>query len=183
MTAGPHNPPETDAGIPTQPRSTANSVEWEETLHALITLFETSDAIEVTLTTGDLHLRLKRGDGRGEAPGDAGPIAAPRPASTPPSPHPAASETAFHAIRAPLTGIWYDSPSAGSTSYVQVGSHIEVGSVIGLIETMKIFNEIASDAAGRVTQVHVRRADLVQVNAPLVSLDTTDIVNLWPQRS
>lgn len=82
-------------------------------------------------------------------------------------------------MRAPLTGIWYDSPSPGANPYVQVGSHVSVGTVIGLIETMKIFNEISADASGRVTQVHVRRGDLVQVDTPLMTIDTADTAMLW----
>ena len=63
-------------------------------------------------------------------------------------------------VNAPLTGIFYAAPSPGATPYVAVGDHVAVGQIIGLIEAMKLFNEIKSDLAGRVARVCVdtRRA-------------------------
>ena len=52
-------------------------------------------------------------------------------------------------VKAPLTGIWYGSPAPGSAPFVEVGREVAVGQVIGLIEAMKLFNEIKSDLAGR----------------------------------
>ena len=45
-------------------------------------------------------------------------------------------------VKAPLSGIWYGSPAPGSAPYVNVGGEVAVGQVIGLIEAMKLFNEI-----------------------------------------
>ncbi|MSQ23539.1 MAG: hypothetical protein EXR58_03150 [Chloroflexi bacterium] len=87
---------------------------------------------------------------------------------------PVIDASSLHEIGAPLTGIWYDAPSPGAAPYVHVGSHVEIGTVIGLIETMKIFNDISSDAAGRVVQIHLRRGDLVTANSALISIDTED---------
>ena len=56
-------------------------------------------------------------------------------------------------VTAPLTGVWYAAPSPGARSYVQDGDEIGAGAVVGLIEAMKLFNEIKSDVAGRVTRI------------------------------
>jgi len=48
-------------------------------------------------------------------------------------------------VKAPLTGIFYSASSPTSPPYVTVGQHIKAGDVIGLIEAMKLFNEIKSD--------------------------------------
>ena len=56
-------------------------------------------------------------------------------------------------IKAPLTGVWYGSPAPGSAPFVAVGREVAVGQVVGLIEAMKLFNEIKSDLAGRVVRV------------------------------
>ena len=56
-------------------------------------------------------------------------------------------------VKAPLTGIFYSSPAPGSAPFVTAGSEVAVGTVIGLIEAMKLFNEIKSDLAGRVVRV------------------------------
>lgn len=156
--------------------SITGSPEWLDAIRGLIALAESSEVREVTLGSGELRVRLRR------APLESSyrPLAI-EPTVIRAAPRPEA--TTLHEVRAPLTGIWYDAPSPGGNPYVQVGSHVEIGSLIGLIETMKIFNEISADAAGRVAQIHVRRADLVQVDTPLVSIDTADTSALWPHRA
>jgi acetyl-CoA carboxylase biotin carboxyl carrier protein len=79
-----------------------------------------------------------------------------------------------HLVRCPLTGIWYDAPSPGAPPYVRVGDQIDVGSTVGLVETMKIFNEVTSDTAGRVSQILVHKGDLVQASVPVLAIDTTE---------
>ena len=75
------------------------------------------------------------------------------------------------AVRAPLTGIFYSAPSPGSAPYVHVGGELAVGQVIGLIEAMKLFNEIKSDLAGRVVRVLAESGQLVKARQPLVEVE------------
>jgi acetyl-CoA carboxylase biotin carboxyl carrier protein len=74
-------------------------------------------------------------------------------------------------VKAPLTGIWYGSPAPGSAPYVQVGGEVAVGTVIGLIEAMKLFNEIKSDLAGRVVKVNAENGRLVKAKQPLIEVE------------
>jgi acetyl-CoA carboxylase biotin carboxyl carrier protein len=74
-------------------------------------------------------------------------------------------------IKAPLTGIWYGSPGPGSGPYVVEGGEVAVGQVIGLIEAMKLFNEIKSDLAGRVGKVHAENGKLVKAKQPLIEVE------------
>jgi len=74
-------------------------------------------------------------------------------------------------VRAPLTGIYYASPAPGSAPYVRVGGEVAVGQVIGLIEAMKLFNEIKSDLAGRVVRVVAESGQLVKAKQPLIEVD------------
>lgn len=74
-------------------------------------------------------------------------------------------------IKAPLTGIFYTSPAPGSGPYVQTGGEVAVGQVIGLIEAMKLFNEIKSDLAGRVVRVIPESGTLVKAKQPLIEVD------------
>jgi acetyl-CoA carboxylase biotin carboxyl carrier protein len=74
-------------------------------------------------------------------------------------------------IKAPLTGIYYASPSPGSPPYVTVGGEVAVGQVIGLIEAMKLFNEIKSDLAGRVVRVVAENGQLVKAKQPLIEVE------------
>jgi acetyl-CoA carboxylase biotin carboxyl carrier protein len=74
-------------------------------------------------------------------------------------------------VSAPLTGVFYRSASPQSGPFVQEGSTVAVGDVIGLIEAMKLFNEIKSTAAGRVKRVIAENGKLVRAHAPLIELE------------
>jgi acetyl-CoA carboxylase biotin carboxyl carrier protein len=74
-------------------------------------------------------------------------------------------------VKAPLSGIWYGSPAPGSAPYVTVGGEVAVGQVIGLIEAMKLFNEIKSDLAGRVVRVVPESGTLVKAKQPLIEVE------------
>ena len=74
-------------------------------------------------------------------------------------------------IAAPLTGIWYASPAPGSAPFVEVGREVAVGQVVGLIEAMKLFNEIKSDLAGRVVRVVPESGALVKAKQPLIEVE------------
>ena len=74
-------------------------------------------------------------------------------------------------VKAPLTGIFYASPAPGTAPYVQVGGEVAVGQVIGLIEAMKLFNEIKSDLAGRVVRVVPESGALVKAKQPLIEVE------------
>jgi acetyl-CoA carboxylase biotin carboxyl carrier protein len=75
------------------------------------------------------------------------------------------------AVMAPLSGIWYGAPAPGSAPYVSLGGEVAVGQVIGLIEAMKLFNEIKSDKAGRVVRIHAEDGKLVRAKQPLIEVD------------
>jgi acetyl-CoA carboxylase biotin carboxyl carrier protein len=74
-------------------------------------------------------------------------------------------------VTAPLTGVWYPAPSPGARPYVQEGDEIHAGQVIGLIEAMKLFNEIKSDAGGRVTRILADNGTLVKRQQPLLEIE------------
>lgn len=149
--------------------------QWLEAVQSLLDLAEQSGVRELEVEAGPWRVRLRRSEPVSWQASLAS-LAVPSPAAPRETP-------GHHEVVAPLTGIWYDAPSPGATPYVVPGSHVEVGTAIGLIETMKIFNEIASDASGVVTQVHVRRGDLVVVHTPLISIDTSDTAATWLQRT
>ncbi|MGD8485898.1 MAG: acetyl-CoA carboxylase [Chloroflexota bacterium] len=76
-----------------------------------------------------------------------------------------------HAVNAPLTGVFYRSPSPGAEPYVREGGAVSVGQVIGLIEAMKLFNEIKSDVTGTVRRIAVGDGDLVKARQALIEVD------------
>ncbi len=82
-----------------------------------------------------------------------------------------APATTTHAVVAPLTGLFYTAPSPGAEPYVSEGADVHVGQVIGLIEAMKLFNEIKSDVAGRVVRICVESGSLVKAKQPLIEVE------------
>ncbi len=80
-------------------------------------------------------------------------------------------ERGAHAIMAPLTGVFYRSPSPGAEPYVREGGQVNSGQVIGLIEAMKLFNEIKSDVTGTIRRVAAGDGDLVKAHQTLIEVD------------
>ena len=78
-----------------------------------------------------------------------------------------------HAIVAPLTGVFYRSPSPEAEPYVREGGQVNAGQVIGLIEAMKLFNEIKSDVTGVVKRMDAGDGDLVKAKQILIEVDPT----------
>jgi acetyl-CoA carboxylase biotin carboxyl carrier protein len=126
---------------------------------------------ELEVEVGDLRVRIAR-----PRAALAGPAAAATPPAPAPPPHdgltpfgePAAG---MRFVSAPLTGVWYAAPSPGARAYVAEGDEINAGQVVGLIEAMKLFNEIKSDAAGTVTRMLVESGTLVKRKQPLLEID------------
>ena len=146
----------------------------------LASLLERSDLLELEVEAGETVIVLRKaaalapvaaGTGAGQPSTD--PPAATRVATPPAADGPAAEAPgpARAAVLAPLTGIFYASPSPGSPPFVDVGREVVVGQVIGLIEAMKLFNEIKSDKAGRVVRVVAENGALVKAKHPLLEVE------------
>jgi acetyl-CoA carboxylase biotin carboxyl carrier protein len=84
---------------------------------------------------------------------------------------PAEHGSGLHAVVAPLTGVFYLSPSPGAAPYVREGGEINVGQVIGLVEAMKLFNEIKSDIGGVVRRIAAESGALVKARQTLIEVE------------
>ena len=82
-----------------------------------------------------------------------------------------APATERKAVTAPLTGIFYRSASPQGSPFVQAGTVVKIGDVIGLIEAMKLFNEVRSTIAGRVSRVVAENGQLVRAHQALIELE------------
>ena len=155
---------------PKQVRAEANALVQE-----LLTRLDATSVRELEVTRGTLRVRVSKD----AAPAAAAPVAqatpaaaAAGPAAAGPSVVTAASAAgSTDAITAPLTGIFYRSPSPQAPPFVQVGSVVAAGDVIGLIEAMKLFNEIRSTKNGTVRSIIADSGQLVRAHQPLTELD------------
>ena len=152
-------------------------VELLALIDRLATLLERSDLAELEVEAGGTGLILRKPIAVAPVATVAAPVAvatAPEVASAPGEPSTAGrdpSATARPSVKAPLTGIFYASPAPGTAPYVQVGGEVAIGQVIGLIEAMKLFNEIKSDLAGRVVRVVPESGALVKAKQPLIEVE------------
>jgi acetyl-CoA carboxylase biotin carboxyl carrier protein len=64
-------------------------------------------------------------------------------------------------VLAPLTGVFYRSPSPDAAVYVEVGDRVQVGDVLCVLEAMKLFNEIQTDDAGKIVRIVPENGELV----------------------
>ena len=81
------------------------------------------------------------------------------------------TKVAGHTVTSPLVGTFYSAPSPDSPSFVNVGDRVKKGQVIGIIEAMKLMNELESDFDGVVKEILVKDEDVVEFGQPLFILE------------
>jgi acetyl-CoA carboxylase biotin carboxyl carrier protein len=149
------------------PEPVADLVAIVDRLEALL---ERSALAELEVETQGITVIL-RTPAALQQPGAVGGALIEEPAGTPAAVEKPAAPRGSHAIVAPLTGVYYRSPSPGAEPYVREGGPVNAGQVIGLIEAMKLFNEIKSDVTGTVRHIAAGDGDLVKARQTLVEVD------------
>jgi acetyl-CoA carboxylase biotin carboxyl carrier protein len=76
----------------------------------------------------------------------------------------------LHLIKSPIVGTFYGAPSPGAEAFVKVGSQVESGQTLCIVEAMKLMNEIESDASGEVIRVYVENGQPVEYGQPLFGI-------------
>lgn len=74
-------------------------------------------------------------------------------------------------VKSPMIGTFYRSPSPDQEAYVKVGDTVKKGDVLGIIEAMKLFNEIESEFSGTIVKVLVENATAIEYDQPLYLID------------
>jgi acetyl-CoA carboxylase biotin carboxyl carrier protein len=136
------------------------------TVTDLVDVMSRGGITELDLDYLDVRVRLRAGQPTVAVPTLA---AAPAPVAAPAA-LPASTAEQGHAVTAPMVGTFYSAPSPQDPPFVKVGDRVSAGQVIGIIEAMKIMNEIASDADGVVTQIVATNAQPVEYGSPLIRL-------------
>jgi acetyl-CoA carboxylase biotin carboxyl carrier protein len=143
-------------------------------LKKLIDLVQESGIAELEITEGEEKVKIVKG---GHASSSGAPAAhaptvsaEPRPALPPPPPAQPPAAPAGHAVKAPMVGTFYRSPSPDAKAFVEVGQTVKEGDTICIIEAMKLMNEIEADAAGVVKAILVENGQPVEYGQPLFIL-------------
>jgi acetyl-CoA carboxylase biotin carboxyl carrier protein len=140
-----------------------------------------SDISEFELEHTGTRVRLKRGSGHDSTI----PLPAPAPPVTLSFTHsqPAVTEaskpiesannpedTAVHVITSPIVGTVYRAPSPGAEPYVKLGDQVSEGTILCLVEAMKLMNEIPSDIEGEVVRIYIENAHPVEFGQKLFGI-------------
>jgi len=144
----------------------------------LIELLEESGIAEIEISEGEESVRISRYPQGGApapvvhyaAPPVAAPVAAAPVIAAAPAAAPAPSK-ADHTVTAPMVGTYYSAASPGAKPFVDIGSEVNVGDTLCIIEAMKMMNQIESDKSGRVTAVLVKNGDPVEFGQPLFIIE------------
>ncbi|MBT2116335.1 acetyl-CoA carboxylase biotin carboxyl carrier protein [Dyella sp. LX-66] len=140
----------------------------------LIDLLEESNLAELEIKEGEEVVRLSRVPkgtvNVAAAPVMApvmqapAPVAAPAPAA---DAAPASTLPAGHVVKAPMVGTFYASATPGAAAFVKIGQQVKAGETLGIIEAMKMFNQIEADVGGTVQAILVENGQPVEFDQPM----------------
>ena len=143
-------------------------------IYGLMDRFDASSLSELNLEIGGVKLGMKKGLGQTEVPNCTKEI--PRVYETTnnvvesnvPSDNVEIKTEGGKEVVAPLVGTFYRAKAPGEAPFVEVGAQIKKGDVIGIIEAMKLMNEITAKEDGTVTSIEVEDGAMVEFNQTLI---------------
>ena len=146
-----------------------------EQLHRLLEALGESDIQEFRLEGDDFRLEIRRNlPGQTvmapvmPAPVAAAPPAKPLDSASPPPPAATSTRSDLLVITAPMVGSFYGAPAPGEPSFVEVGTRINVGQAVCILEAMKLMNELESEVAGEVVEILVDNGTPVEFGQVLM---------------
>ena len=152
-------------------------------LKELIDLFTTRESIEeLEIERAGVRLKVRRQASRQSVPEAVAAPVAGKPAavatSEPPvaaasaPPAPVQNDDLFH-VKAPIVGTFYKAPNPNSPAFVNVGDYVEKGTVLCIVEAMKLMNEIESEVSGQITAAFVENGQPVEFGQKLFAIKRT----------
>jgi len=170
---------------PTRSRKPDPSVNMDE-LRELIALLRENGLSEFELEREGFRVRLRRG---GEFQAAEAPPSLPTPVTTKsasgsvpapvaPTPvhpsalagSPASEDQDLHIIESPIVGTFYRARSPNAEAFVKTGSKVDTGTIVCIIEAMKLMNEIQAETSGEVVKIYVENGQPVEYGQPLFGI-------------
>jgi len=147
-------------------------------LKTLIDLVSESNVSELEITEAEGKVRIVKSPPPAPVVAAApavtvAPAAAPAAEAQPVEAAPATptNDKSGHSVKSPMVGTFYRSPNPESAPFVDVGSKVNVGDRLCIVEAMKILNEIESDKAGVITAIHLNDGDPVEYGQVMFSIE------------
>lgn len=144
-------------------------------LRELLTALNHTDISELTLKSDDFELTIRRGS-RLDMPPIA-PAPMPQPPAPPPEPmrpeppSPPMGDRKLSEVTSPIVGTFYRSPSPDEPPFVDLGSRIQKGQVVCIIEAMKVMNEIEAEVSGEIVEILAQNGQPVEYGQPLMRVN------------
>lgn len=151
-------------------------------LKKLIKMVEQSEVTEFSVQEGDLKVKISK-NSKGSANVNLQPSfdysrsAFSNPGNTQQTNEPPATvvpieaKSNLHEIKSPIVGTFYRAPAPDADPYIQVGDMVSPGTVLCIVEAMKLMNEIESDVSGKIVKILVDNATPVEYNQPLFLIE------------
>lgn len=136
----------------------------------LISMMSAGNIGSLKLEFGSLRLSLRSKD---DTPSSAAPqpVRAETPSVRDTPPEQTQPDQSEHIVSAPMIGTFYAAPAPNEPPYVLPGDEVEEGQTIGIIEAMKIMNEIAADRAGTIVEILATDGQTVEYGSPLLRIE------------
>jgi acetyl-CoA carboxylase biotin carboxyl carrier protein len=133
---------------------------------ALVERLEGTTVQRLTIQAGDARIEIER------AVGVVAPAAAPVPAAD--ATAEAAAQDGRDAVLAPLVGRFYRASQPGAAPFVEVGDVVDQGQTVCIVEAMKMMNEVAPAAPGRIAEILVENGEFVEFEQVLMYLEPVE---------
>ncbi|MCB9217880.1 MAG: acetyl-CoA carboxylase biotin carboxyl carrier protein [Ignavibacteriales bacterium] len=146
----------------------------------LIKVFESAKVTELSIQEGDLKIKLSKNGSSNTVSNIpqnfAYEMARPtmpnvESGDSKPVEKPAEKAENVHIINSPIVGTFYRAPAPDADPYVQIGDTVAAGSVLCIVEAMKLMNEIECDINGKVVEILVENGTAVEFNQPLFKVE------------
>ncbi|WP_087026787.1 acetyl-CoA carboxylase biotin carboxyl carrier protein [Thaumasiovibrio subtropicus] len=145
----------------------------------LIELVEESGISELEISEGEESVRISRTSNVVAAAAPVQYAAAPAPVAAPAveaapavaTEAPAAEVVSGHQVLSPMVGTFYRAPSPDASSFVEIGSQVNVGDTLCIVEAMKMMNQIEADKAGVVKAILATDGDAIEFDQPLFVIE------------
>lgn len=141
----------------------------------LIDIFSKNSISSIFLKEGDFEIHLEKNAPVSQVPASVAPMASSLPttpvASSTPIIQESVSVESGTFIESPMVGTFYRCPSPNAAPYVNVGDKIKKGQIIGIVEAMKIMNEIEADFDCKIVEIVAGDAQPVEFGTPLIKVE------------
>jgi acetyl-CoA carboxylase biotin carboxyl carrier protein len=143
-------------------------------LKALLRLMEGNDLEELEVEEGGRRVRIRRRTAPPPPPAPILPPGVARPATVAagsPVTLPVSETAGLLSVESPMVGTFYRAPAPGAEPYIKEGDLVEKGTILCIIEAMKLMNEIEAEVRGRIAKILVENAQPVEFGQTLFLLE------------